>query len=187
MLDTPASLLARLKQPNDQEAWRRFVNMYTPLLYKWARGMGLQSSDAADLVQEVFAVLVRQMPEFRYDPCQSFRSWLRTVTQNKWRDICRRRVPMPSTDPSQFECLADADPSHAFGEIEYRRYLVGRVLIFLKREFQEQTWTIFWRLMIDGQPAAQIAAEYNLTVNAVYLIKSRVLRRVREELAGLLD
>ncbi|HEV3262134.1 MAG TPA: sigma-70 family RNA polymerase sigma factor, partial [Gemmataceae bacterium] len=79
MPTTSASLLERLRQPGDQAAWSRFVQLYTPLLYSWARQVRLQHQDAADLVQEVFAVLIRKWPEFSYDPQKSFRSWLRTV------------------------------------------------------------------------------------------------------------
>src|SRR5947209_16334896 len=86
MHTTSPSLLARLRRPDDPEAWDRLVDLYTPLLYHWARGTGLQEPDAADLVQEVFAVLVRKLPEFRYDEHKSFRGWLRKITLNKWRD-----------------------------------------------------------------------------------------------------
>src|SRR5262245_60040259 len=90
-VDTPASLLERLRRPDDREAWARFVELYTPLLYFWARRTGLQQADAADLVQEVLAVLFRKLLEFTYDKQRSFRNWLRTVTLNKWRETVRRR------------------------------------------------------------------------------------------------
>jgi RNA polymerase sigma-70 factor (ECF subfamily) len=88
---TPASLLERLRQPGERQARDRFVDLYTPLIYFWACRMGLQADDAADLVQEVFIVLLRKMAEFRYDPRRSFRAWLRTVVVNKWHDIRRWR------------------------------------------------------------------------------------------------
>jgi RNA polymerase sigma-70 factor (ECF subfamily) len=89
---TPASLLERLRQPGDGAAWDWFARLYTPLLF-WARRTGLQETDDADLVQEVFALLVRKLPEFRYEPGGSFRGWLRTVLVNKWRELNRRRPP----------------------------------------------------------------------------------------------
>jgi RNA polymerase sigma-70 factor (ECF subfamily) len=79
---TPASLLHRLRQPNAVDAWPRFVELYTPLLYYWAKRLGLQQQDAADLVQDVFVLLVQKLPEFAYDRHKSFRGWLRTVTLN---------------------------------------------------------------------------------------------------------
>src|SRR5437764_5198815 len=85
MHTTSISLLERLRQPGEAEAWQRFVDLYTPLLYYWACRLGLQEQDAADLVQEVFTLLVQKLPDFIYNRQKSFRSWLRTVLLNKWR------------------------------------------------------------------------------------------------------
>src|SRR4051812_5915230 len=79
MNTTPVSILERLGQPENDRAWEQFVQIYTPLLYSWARHLGLQSHDAAELVQDVFLVLIQKLPEFQYDPAKSFRGWLRTV------------------------------------------------------------------------------------------------------------
>src|SRR4051794_39668704 len=99
MVQTPVSLLDRLRQPGAQEAWTRFVQLYTPLLYSWARQAGLQEHDAGDLVQDLFVLLMRKLPEFRYDPAKSFRAWLRTVLLNLWRDRCQRRAATPFANP----------------------------------------------------------------------------------------
>jgi RNA polymerase sigma-70 factor (ECF subfamily) len=93
MTQTPASLLERLREPNAAEAWERLVRLYTPLLYSWARQVGLQEPDAADLVQDVFVTLFETLPTFVYDRRRSFRGWLHTLTLNKWRDRRRRRSP----------------------------------------------------------------------------------------------
>src|SRR5262249_58188030 len=90
MHTTSASLLERLRQPAQQESWTLFVKLYTPLIFYWARRTGLKEEDAADLVQDVFTLLVKKMPEFQYAPGKSFRGWLRTVTLNKWRERQRR-------------------------------------------------------------------------------------------------
>src|SRR5262245_3957916 len=90
MTITPISLLDRLRQPADQAAWARFVDLYSPLVFSWARQTGLQPADAADLVQEVFTLLLVKMPEFVHKQDGSFRAWLKTVTLNKWRERCRR-------------------------------------------------------------------------------------------------
>src|SRR5262249_53365460 len=97
---TPVSLLVRLRQPSDAEAWRHFVDLYTPLLYCWARRLGMQVADAGDLVQEVLIVLVQKLPEFSYDRHKRFRGWLWTITRNKWRDSRRKQVhaPVPASD-----------------------------------------------------------------------------------------
>src|ERR1700686_5226126 len=85
MTKTPTSLLERLRQPFEPEAWGRFVSLYTPVIYSWGRRVGLQEQDAADLVQGVFVTLLQVLPTFTYDRHQSFRRWLWTVTINKWR------------------------------------------------------------------------------------------------------
>src|SRR5205814_8154843 len=91
MHTTSASLLELLRLPDQASAWGRFVKLYTPLLFFWARRLGLPDADARDLVQEIFLTLVRKLPEFRYDRAKGFRNWLRTAVLNKWRDQARRR------------------------------------------------------------------------------------------------
>ena len=80
---TPVSLLERVRQPGEQEAWARFVDLYTPMLHGWARRLGLQEPDAADLIQEVFVVLLQKLPGFTCDRERSFRGWLWTIVRNK--------------------------------------------------------------------------------------------------------
>ena len=94
MYTTSTRLLERLREPGQDQAWQRFVQLYTPLLYTWAHWQGLQGADAADLVQDVFTLLLRKLPEFRYDKDRSFRGWLRTLTLNKWRENQRRKLPL---------------------------------------------------------------------------------------------
>src|SRR5262245_33461476 len=114
MHTTPASLLEKLRLPAEQDAtsaaWARFIQLYTPLLFYWARRASLQESDAADLVQDVLVTLVQRMPEFSYDPSQGFRSWLRTVIMNKWRDRLRRPV-LPSGGPEDPSLSDVPDPN----------------------------------------------------------------------------
>jgi RNA polymerase sigma-70 factor (ECF subfamily) len=187
-MDTPASLLLRLRQPTEQAAWARFVELYTPLLYSWSRRLGLQSQDAADLVQDVFIVLVEKLPDFRYDPQKSFRAWLRTVLLNKWRNRHRRHTAVPLDavkDPLPDRAATDA--VDAFGEAEYRQHLVGRALHLMQSEFQPATWKACLEVVADERPAAEVAKRLGITVNAVYLARSRVLRRLREELDGLFE
>src|SRR5947207_8562058 len=110
MHTTSLSLLERLRWPEEQETnWRRFVQLYTPFLFHWARKLGLSAEDAADLAQEVLVLLVQKLPEFTYDPKRSFRGWLRTVTVNKYRDYCRRgRVPV-AADGADFLANLEAN------------------------------------------------------------------------------
>lgn len=184
MHTTNVSLLQRLRQPSAAEAWERFVRLYTPLLLHWARKLGLQGEDAADLVQDVLVVLVRKMPEFQYQPGRSFRGWMRTVLMNKWRDRPHRGAP--ATLDSAMEPPAPAEED-ALEEREYRLYILGRALRLMSEDFEAATWQACWETVVCNRPAAEVAAELGLTVNAVYLAKSRVLSRLRRDLEGLLD
>jgi RNA polymerase sigma-70 factor (ECF subfamily) len=188
MYTTSASLLEQLRQPGADDAWARLVELYTPLLYYWARRLGLKSDDAGDLVQDVFTVLVQKLPEFRYDGQQSFRGWLRTVALNKWRDGQRRRPrKLVLSDPQTLSQLPDSLESDPFWETEYREQLVAQALALMESEFRPETWRACWETTVAGRPAAEIAAELGTSVNAIYAAKSRVLRRLRQELDGLLD
>jgi len=184
---TSTSLLGRLRQPGERQAWQRFTELYTPLLYYWARRLGMQPSDAADLVQEVFALLLQKLPEFAYDQQKSFRSWLRTVMFNKWRDQRRRAEPQQQADDATFAELEAADNTDWIGEEEYRQHLIRRALQIMHADFQPATWKACWEYVVDERPAAEVAAKLGISVGAVYVAKSRVLSRLRQELEGLLD
>jgi RNA polymerase sigma-70 factor, ECF subfamily len=188
MHTTSVSLLERLRQPQAQAAWERFVDLYTPLLFYWARRAGLREPDAADLVQDVFAVLVQKLPEFHYDRSRSFRSWLHTVLLNKWRELRRGRPLMPQPGSASLDGLTSPEDLIAeFDEAEFRHHLLMRAMQLMQADFQPATWKACWEHVVCDRPAEEVARELHLTVNAVYLAKSRVLRRLRQELEGLLD
>ncbi len=183
MNTTSLSLLERLRQPSNDAEWGRFVDLYTPLLYHWARNTGMREPDAADLIQDVFQILVRKIPDFVYDRRRSFRGWLRTILLNQWRTGLRRRTAQTLDDDS----LVAPDDGESLMEQEYRDYLIGRAMQVMKTDFQPATWEACWEHVAEGRPAAEVAAQLGLTVKAVYLAKARVLRRLREELDGLWD
>ena len=184
---TPASLLERLRRLNDAGAWERLVELYTPLLYDWARRLGLQESDAADLVQEVFAVLVRKLPRFTYDRHKSFRGWLRKIALNKWRDRLRRTGGLRRKVEGHGPEATTPDPAATLWEEEYRQHLVRRALEVMQSEFEPSTWKACWGIVVEGRRPAEVAAELGITLAAAYAAKSRVLRRLRRELEGMLD
>jgi RNA polymerase sigma-70 factor (ECF subfamily) len=187
MDSTSISLLWRLKQPNREDDWQRFVDLYAPLIYHWCRSQGLNTTDAPDLVQEVLVVLVTKLPEFEYDPTQRFRGWLRTVTVNKVRDFQRQRSTRISTGVNEtIERVTVADSVDLFEEAEYRSFLVKRALKLMQAEFQDQTWQACWKYIVEGRKAADVAQELGITANAVHIAKCRVMRRLREELDGLM-
>jgi RNA polymerase sigma-70 factor, ECF subfamily len=186
MNTTSVSLLQRLRRPDEAGAWERFVQLYTPLIYQWACRAGLQESDAADLVQDVFVLLLRKLPEFDYDQHGSFRAWLHAVTLNLWRTRLRRhKLP---TDPGVSpDGVAAPDGVAEFDEAEYRDHLVRRALELLRTDFEEATWRAFWECVFNDRPTAEVAAELGMSAGAVRTAKCRVLARLRQELDGLLS
>jgi len=188
MSSTPVSLLERLRQPNQAAAWDRFVHLYTPLLCHWSHRLGLRGQDIEDLVQEILTVLVQRLPEFQYDPDKRFRGWLWTVTLNKWRERFRR-IPTKTegTGPHVLDELPDPNSAEGISEVEYRQYLTRRAMELMCSEFKPATWKAFWECVVNERPAAEVARELELSENAVYLAKGRVLRLLRKELEGLLD
>lgn len=183
MYTTSASLLQRLRALTQGDDWERFVRLYTPLLHRWARRLGLQDQDAADLVQDVLVVLVRKLPEFRYDRRRSFRSWMFTVLKNKWQDRRPTNESFALLETDEPEAPAEAD---SIEEREYRQYVLNRALQLMKAQFAPSTWQACWETVVKGRPAADVASELGITTNAVYLAKARVLAKLRQELDGLL-
>ncbi len=184
MHTTSGTLLERLRNPNEQEAWSRFAELYTPLLYYWLRRMGLSDADAADLIQEVFLVLVAKLPSFNYRKDGTFRGWLRTLTLNKYRET-RRRKQLPMVD-GIFDFPAKGGDSK-IDDNEYRGQLVQQMLHILEPEFPPSTWQYFQAYVVANRDANEVAGEYGVSVGTVYAAKSKVLARLREELAGLME
>lgn len=185
--NTPASLLEQLRRSPAPESWLRFVKLYTPLLFFWARKLGMREADAADLVQDVFAILVQKLPTFEYNQQKGFRNWLRTVLLNKWRNHLRaakNRMAGPGIGLSEVPDPQDPD---ALVEAEYRQHLLSSALDLMRNEFPVKTWKACWEHVVMDRPAAEVAAELEICVGSVYVAKSRVLSRIRQELAGLLD
>ncbi len=188
MHTTSVSLLERLRKPDDQAAWTRFVQLYTPFIWYWARRRGCERQEAEDLVQDVLEQLVRKLPKFRYDPGKSFRAWLRTVTVNKLRDKRKQRgPPLTISSDSRLDEIPSPEGDDDLDETEYRQHLINRALQLMQSDFAPTTWKACWELVVSERPAQEIATELGITVGAVYAAKFRVLARLREELAGLMD
>lgn len=186
MHTTSTTLLARVRELGDADAWGRFVRAYSPLLYTWAKQMGLRHEDAVDLVQDVFAVLVQKLPTFDYDEHGRFRGWLWTVTRRRWVER-RRRAKLPldaARDPAE---LPDADAETGLEEIEFRAHLLRNVLPTLRGSFHDSTWQAFWKHVVEGRPAAAVAAEEGVSIASVYKAKLRVTAHLSKELGDLLN
>jgi RNA polymerase sigma-70 factor (ECF subfamily) len=185
MQATSLTLLDRLRRPDQTEAWNRFAQLYTPLLIVWAKGLGLQDADAADLAQDVLLKVMRQLPVYQRKPGETFRGWLFTIAKNECADFRRRRAtrPLPGADGLS----GVAESTGELSEADYRAHLVHRALELIRPDFTAETWAAFAGLMLEARPAAEVAAAAGLTPNAVYLARHRVLTRLREELGDLFN
>lgn len=190
MTTTSVTLMQRVRDQNNHGAWKRFVSLYTPLLHRWTKLAGLAEHDAADLIQDVFLILMNEMPDFQYDRSRgSFRGWLKTITLNKCRDRHRRR-PVDAAkggDDPPWDALPAEATADAFWEIEYRERLVVRALQIMRDQFETTTWQACWETTVNDKSAREVSQLLGLSENAVYVAKFRVLRRLRSELTGLLD
>ena len=188
---TSLSMLQRMRG-QDADAWRRFVDLYSPLVLSWLRRAGLGDADAADLVQDVFLLVSRHVEGFDRRGAGSFRGWMFTITANKVREHHRARKGQPvaagGTDAQRRvqELTDDVDPEDP-SDPGSRDGLVRRGLELIRGDFAEQTWQAFWRCVVEGRPAAEVAVDLGMKPNAVYQARHRILRRLREELGELLD
>ena len=184
---TSESLLVRLKSEQSPEAWHRFVELYTPLIFYWARKTGLQSQDAADLVQEVLALVFQKIPDFTYDQSKSFRGWLRTVTLNKFRELGRKRK-LNTFDATQSVLGRIADPVEAKStwDVDYARILVARSMEMMRSDFAPETWDALKELMSTGRPPKDVADQFGISQWTLYSARSRLMARLRNELEGLI-
>ena len=195
---TSSSLLVRLKA-SEQSAWERVVELYGPLVYRWCRSAALQAADAADVGQEVFVAVARTIGQFHHNkPADSFRAWLRTITRNKIHDFFKKKTGeiLAAGGSSAQQALAQIPASGDTGtwdsvskvdEQDENRLLCRQAIELIRNEFEDRTWQAFWRFAVEEQDVQLVAAELGITLNAVYLAKSRILRRLRVEFADLID
>jgi len=186
---TRASLLVRLRDGSDGEAWQEFVRLYAPVIYGFVRKRGLQDADAADLMQEVLRSIMSAADRLEYDPARgTFRGWLFTVTRNKVFNFLesRRHRVLGSGDSRVQQRLEQ----HAFEgsdlandwEADYQRTIAAQAMENVKSEFQPATWNAFLQTAVGGQSPSQVANNVGLSVGAVYVAKSRVIARLRQEI-----
>jgi RNA polymerase sigma-70 factor (ECF subfamily) len=183
------SLIQRLKV-HDQDAWRRLLDLYVPLVFSWCRRSGLQLQDAEDVVQEVFQAVSRAIGDFQHvRPTDTFRGWLRTITRNKIHDHFRSRAGQPlaagGTDAHQRFMDIAADDSQIAGELNPFAGVVHRALGLIRAEIEDRTWQAFWLAAVGQQSTAAVAQQLGMTPGAVRQAKYKVLRRLRQELGDV--
>lgn len=184
--ETSLSLLAEVRAPGAEPAWRRLVEIYTELLQGWLRSAGLQQADRDDLTQRVLEVLVRRLADFEHGGRPgSFRAWLRRITGNFLREFWRQR-PMAGSD-SILEQLVDprSQLSRLWDE-QHERHVLHGLMEQVRPEFTDATWQAFRRQALDGMTARAVAEQMGMSVNAVVIAKCRVLGRLRLLAADML-
>jgi RNA polymerase sigma-70 factor (ECF subfamily) len=184
-VETSISWLGRLAGEATDADWRQLVDVYGPLLSVWLARLGVPASDRDDLIQEVLMAVVQQVSEFDYRGPGAFRAWLRGIVANQARKFFRQRPTGPNLDLDQI-----ATEDSVLGrqwDREHDEHLVARALRLVESDFTPATWQAFRRQVIDGKAPTVVAIELGLSLNAVIIAKSRVLKRLRAELCGLIE
>jgi RNA polymerase sigma-70 factor (ECF subfamily) len=192
-VDTPISLLDRLRLRPDEEAWRRFDGLYRPLLLRWlARDPALRD-DVDDLTQEILSAVCRDLPAFEHQRAGSFRRWLRTIMDNRVKGHRRRRQNLPRAlglDAGEGPLAELADDHSELSrrwDAEHDEHVFGRLLGMIADEFNDVHVRAFHRYVLDGASPDDVAGELGVSVQVVLHAKSRILRRLRELGRGLVD
>jgi RNA polymerase sigma factor (sigma-70 family) len=183
-LETNPTLLLKLRHaPRDEDAWRRFVNRYGELIFGWCGRWGLQSADAQDVTQTIMLKLVRALQTFDYDPAQSFRGWLKTLTHHAWHDL------VTANRAAAADAALATVPAHddlvARIEAGFDRELMEHAMTRVRLRVQPQTWNAFRLTAIDGVPAAEAAATLGLRIMNVYKARSNVQKQIQDEIHAM--
>jgi RNA polymerase sigma-70 factor (ECF subfamily) len=194
MASTPVSLLDRLKSAKpDAAEWRRLQDIYLPLIRSWLARVPALGDEFLDLSQEIFFVVIRELPKFERQREGSFRAWLRRVTVNRVRTWSKQRGRRPVAGAGDgIDAFLDQLEAPSGGltqqwNEEHDRHVFQKLVEGLSEEFTPTTWSAFREFALGGRPASMVATELGISENAVLLAKSRVLKRLRAEAAGLLD
>jgi len=192
-VQTRPSLLLRIRNARDSQAWTEFAEIYGPLIYSYGRRRRLQDADAADLTQEVLKVVSRSVARFEYSAQRGgFRRWLWTIARNEMKDLVGRlkRGPRGTGDTEARRMLSElASPSEDFDvwEADYQQTLLHWAAERVQMDVQATTWRAFWSVAVDGRRPEEVAASLGISVGAVYIAKSRVVKRLRELIESLED
>jgi RNA polymerase sigma-70 factor (ECF subfamily) len=192
-METSVSLLERLTGAPTDDDWRRLDDLYQPLLRAWMARAGVLASDVDDLVQDVLLVVFREIAGFEWRGQGAFRAWLRTILAHRVRDHFRGQKYRPTaTGDSDFLRRLDEleSPDSALSRLwdrEHDEHIAASLLQRVRGDFAPVTWQAFRRYVQEGEPAMQVAEALGLSLNSVLLAKSRVLKRLRQELAGLVE
>lgn len=184
--DTRRSLLLRIRDRGNQEAWEEFLDIYQPLVYRLARRHGFQDADARDLTQEVFATIVSAIEGWDPDPARgSFRGWLYRISRNLLiNTLASKERRIRGTGDTELNLLleqqpADSDTEETGFDLEYRREVFRWAARKVQGEVHPTTWTAFWRTSVEGRSPEEVAMVLGKSVGVVYAARSRVMARLR--------
>lgn len=186
--ETRDSLLVRVKNPADSAAWEQFAQIYRPVVYRLARGRGLQDADAQDLAQKVLISVAAAIPNWkRTSPNARFHHWLRRVAKNEvLKTLSRKPKDQASGGTTATKLLrgqinASCDIEDLI-DLEYRRQLIRRAAEIVRERADETTWSAFSLTMVDGHSISEAAQRLGRNEGMVYAARSRVVRRMRDEI-----
>jgi RNA polymerase sigma-70 factor (ECF subfamily) len=186
------SLLVQIRDSGNQAAWSEFMTLYGPMVFGFARKRGLQDADAADLMQDVMRSVSTAIARLDYDRSQgTFRGWLFTITRNKvFNFLQARRIRPQASGDTTTNRMLDAHPetpdeSSDTWEHEYQKRVAAVAMDRVKGEFQPNTWQAFWLTAVDGVPVADVSKQVGLSAGAIYVAKSRVLARLKQEVEAI--
>lgn len=191
---TSLTLLERLRDDGETESWQELQDLYQPLLRKWLAKYSIQDSDAEDLIQEVMLAVSKEIAAFEHNGrTGAFRAWMRTILSNRllmfWRSQKKTaKVLQESNFVRHIEQLQD--PASALSRVwdrDHDQMVAYQLLQRSQKHFTEQTWECFRRFALEGEPAKRVASELGVSINTVFIAKSRVLSRLREEAKGIVD
>jgi RNA polymerase sigma-70 factor (ECF subfamily) len=189
--DPTSTSLLRRAVAREADAWERIVIIYSPLVRHWCRQAGIPDRDIPDLSQDVFAAVSKSLGRFQAErPGTTFRAWMRGIARHKLQHYYQDRgEPAAGGTDAQMRLQQIATPSNDLEISEAPAEVAGvyhRAVNLVRGEFEERTWNAFWRVVIEDQSPTEVAEEMGITANAVRQAKSRVLRRLREEMGELI-
>lgn len=192
--ETRNSLIVRLRQPGNQDAWQEFASLYEPLIYRLAARKGMQHADAQDLLQDVLLAVSKGIHRFEIGVDKGrFRGWLFRISRNLIVNAIekRQRLVIGNGDSAICQELAqqpDLSPQENSAYVlEFRRELFHWAARKIRPEFQASTWSLFWRTSVDGEVIAEVASELRLSIGAAYAARCRILARLKSTIEELDD
>lgn len=190
--ETRPSLVLRLKNARDEEAWREFLSLYQPLLLRLLGSLGVKEADALDVCQQVLAAVAKDVEQWTSDGKPgSFRRWLFQIVRNraiKFLVAERKRISAAGGSSGVRRLEAQPDRAASLSDVferEYRQQLLLLAAEQIRGEFHENTWLAFWKTRVEGQPVADVAKELGMSPGNIYVARSRIIARLGEKVHKL--